>query len=82
MNYSDISDQLLHGAVEGTIGHAIKRDEIQTTALYFIPVYWFVAFAEANELFLGIYEGTDLRLVGTRQIKFTDLTPESLREPT
>jgi hypothetical protein len=78
MTYEEVSAQLVGAAGENDLGRAIRREEISTTALYFVPVGWFVAFASASTLFCGIYEEQDLRLVGTRQYRFDELTPESL----
>jgi len=80
MNYEEVSNQLVRGACEVEGSRIIVRDEIQTTALYFVPAFWFVGFAAAGMLFVGVYDGPDLRLVGTRQYRFHDLTPESLEE--
>jgi len=77
MNYTEISDQLVRAAKENDLGRAIVREVIATTALYFLPVGWFVAFAAAGTLFTGIY-AEQLRLVGTRQYRFDELTPEAL----
>jgi hypothetical protein len=44
-----------------------------------IPLHWFIAVDLNQQLNVGIYEGAELRLVGTNQIPFADLTPERLR---
>jgi hypothetical protein len=56
--------------------------DLETTALYVIPIAWFIAtsFPGNGQLNIGVYEGYDLRLVGTRQIGFGQLTETQLRE--
>ena len=78
MNYQEVSAQLVRASEENDLGRAIMSEEVSTTALYFVPVGWFVAFAAVETLYTGIYERQDLRLVGTCQYKFDELTPESL----
>jgi len=80
MNYQEVSAQLVRACATGEsdLGRAIMSEAVSTTALYFVPVGWFVAFAAAETLYTGIYDRQDLRLVGTCQYKFDELTPKSL----
>ena len=50
-----------------------------TADIYVIPAGWFIAFEPAGALFMGVYEGRQLRLVGTRQIQFENLTEEIIQ---
>ncbi len=43
------------------------------------PAGWFVSLKETGALNLGIYEGDDNRLVGTRTTPLEEVTPEFLR---
>jgi hypothetical protein len=79
MNYTEVSDHLLKiGTEAGDQVRVVKSDIADATALYLIPVAWFIAFAAADELFIGTYAGKELRMRGTKQVKFADLTFKSL----
>ena len=58
----------------------IRGDDADAVSLRFVPVGWFVSTKASGVLNTGIYEGEDNRLVGTRTIPFSELTPEFLRQ--
>lgn len=58
----------------------IRCDDADTVSLQLVPVAWFVSMKSSGALNVGIYEGDDNRLVGTRTIPFAELTPDFLRE--
>ncbi len=79
MDYSEISNELVRLAKSaGMLVRTVETQGLRTTAVYVIPERWFVAFEPAGALFTGVYAPPDLRLVGTRQIPFIDLTLETL----
>lgn len=59
--------------------HVIRGEGLDAVSLQLVPVAWFVSMKSSGQLNLGIYEGADNRLVGTRVILFAELTPEFLR---
>jgi hypothetical protein len=80
MNYNEVSGLLVQiGAKAGIRVYQTDHSTgLAATALYVIPVQWFVALDLSGQLNVGVYDGPDLRLVGTRQILFADLTPVGL----
>lgn len=60
--------------------HVVRRDGLDTVALHFVPVAWFVAMRLTGALNIGVYQGEENRLVGTEQIPLAELTPEFVRE--
>ena len=60
--------------------HVVRRDGLDTVALYLPPVAWFVSMKFAGSLNMGTYEGDEHRLIGTEQIPLAELTPEYVRE--
>ena len=60
--------------------HVVRRDGMDTIALHFVPVAWFVSMRFTGTLNMGIYQGEENRLVGTEQIPLAELTPAFVRE--
>ena len=60
--------------------HLIQGEDMDAVALHVIPVAWFIAMKSAGRLYVGIYEGTDHRLVGTRNLSFEEVTQEFIQE--
>ncbi len=60
--------------------HVIRGDNADAVSLQLVPVGWFVALKSSGVLNMGIYEGDDNRLVGTRTFPYAELTPEFLRQ--
>ncbi len=81
MNYKEVSDLLIEIGAEAGIKvyQTGPSSGLAATALYVIPLHWFVALDFTSQLNIGVYDGADLRLVGTRQIPFEELTPDRLR---
>lgn len=59
--------------------HVIRGDGLDAVSFQLVPVAWFISLRSSGELSMGIYEGDDKRLVGTRSIPFAELTPDFLR---
>ena len=59
--------------------HTVRRDGMDTVALHFVPVAWFVSMRFTGALNIGVYEGEENRLVGTEQIPLGELTPAFVR---
>jgi len=75
MDYNEVSNELLRLAkTSGMPAQKVETQGLRTTAVYVIPERWFVAFEPAGALFLGLYEGQDLRMVGTHQHNYEKLT--------
>jgi len=80
MTYEQVSAQLRNVALaSGSHVHVVEGNEVDTTALYFPPARWFIAFKPAGRLYTGIYEGPERRLSGTDNFAFEDLTESSLK---
>ena len=80
MIYDEIAKELSRlGAESGKPVRSVEDPEMRTTAVYILPAAWLIAFEPATTLFLGRYEGDDLRLVGTRQIPFSELTLKGIQ---
>lgn len=60
--------------------HLIRGGEMDTVSLQLVPIAWFVSIKSSGVLNMGIYEGDDNRLVGTRTIPFAELSPEFLNQ--
>ena len=60
--------------------HTVRRDGLDTVAVHFVPVAWFVSMRFTGTLNMGVYEGEENRLVGTEQIPLAELTPAFVRE--
>jgi hypothetical protein len=84
MTYEQVAQELKRiGAEAGLKVYQVDPSTgLGATALYVIPTAWFIAtsWSGNGQLNIGIYEGGDLRLVGTRQIAFDQLTETQLRE--
>ena len=59
--------------------HVIRGDGLDAVSLQLAPAAWFVSIKSSGRLNIGIYEGDELRLVGTRTIPLADLEPSFLR---
>lgn len=59
--------------------HIVRGDGLDAVSLQIVPVAWFISMRATGQLNMGIYEGKENRLVGTRAISFAELTPEFLR---
>jgi hypothetical protein len=80
MNYNEVSQELVRlGMQSGKPVWSIAEPGLRTTAVYIIPSAWLIAFEPTGALLLGGYQGQDLRLMGTHQILFADLTLEIIR---
>jgi hypothetical protein len=74
MNYNEVSNDLQRLATTSSMpARTVETQGLRTTAVYVIPERWFVAFESAGALFLGPYEGQDLRMVGTSQHLYENL---------
>ena len=81
MTYEEVSAELMRlGIHTGEHVYLVKGEHLDTTALYVLPVAWFIAFGPSGELYMGTYEGPDNRLVGKRSVAFADLTPQFIKE--
>ncbi len=59
--------------------HVIRGDGLDAVSLQLAPAAWFVSIKSSGRLNIGIYEGDELRLVGTRTIPLAELEPTFLR---
>ena len=59
--------------------HVIRGDGLEAVSLQLAPAAWFVSIKSSGRLNIGIYEGDELRLVGTRTIPLAELEPNFLR---
>lgn len=59
--------------------HVIRGDGLDAVSLQLAPMAWFVSIKASGKLNIGIYEGIELRLVGTRTIDLAELEPDILR---
>ena len=59
--------------------HVIRGDGLDAVSLQLAPAAWFVSIKSSGRLNMGIYEGDELRLVGTRTIPLAELEPNFLR---
>jgi hypothetical protein len=82
MNYKEVSDLLVKIGDEAglKVFQTDASSGLTVTALYVI-LQWFVAVELNHRLNFGVYHGPDLRLVGTKQIRFDQLTPRSPAVP-
>jgi hypothetical protein len=81
MNYQEVSDKLMElGSNTGIQVRRFDQCGLTITGLYVIPEAWFIAMDPPGQLCLGIYAGAELRLVGTRQIPFGELTSALIQE--
>lgn len=60
--------------------HVVRGDGLDAVNLPVVPVAWFMAMKATGQLNMGIYEGEENRLVGTRSIPLAELTEEFVRE--
>lgn len=77
MTWEEITDLLI---TFGEKVHVIRGDNADAVSLQLVPAGWFVSIKSSGVLNMGIYEGKDNRLIGTRTIPFAELTPEFLRQ--
>src|SRR5213594_3163817 len=81
MTYEEVSAELMRlGMHTGEHVYLVKGEHLDTTALYVLPVAWFIAFGPSGELYIGTYEGPDNRLVGKKSVAFSELTPQFIKE--
>jgi len=89
VTYTEVSAQLLElGIATGLHTYVVSNRSLNTTALYVIPIRWFIAFEPAGTLNTGRYEKKTLpdgkeienAMVGEKQIPFDELTPAIIRE--
>ena len=81
MTWEELTELLERlGAAHDVKVHTVRRDGMDTVALHFVPVVWFVSMRFSGTLNIGVYEGEDHRLVGTEQIPLAEPTPEFVRE--
>ena len=59
--------------------HVIRGDGLDAVSLQLAPAAWFVSIKSSERLNIGVYEGDELRLVGTRTIPLAELEPNFLR---
>lgn len=59
--------------------HIVRGDGLDAVSLQIAPIAWFISMKATGQLNIGIYEGEENRLVGTRAIPFAELTSEFLR---
>ena len=59
--------------------HVVRAEGADAVSLQLPPAGWFVSMKETGALNLGVYEGDDNRLVGTRTLPLEEVTPEFLR---
>ncbi len=59
--------------------HVVRGEGADAVSLQLAPVAWFVSIKSSGNLSMGIYEGDDLRLAGTRTIPLSELEPDFLR---
>ena len=60
--------------------HVVRGDGLDTVSLKVVPVAWFIAMNSEGQLNMGVYEGEENRLVGTRSMPLAELTAEFMRE--
>lgn len=60
--------------------HVVRGDGLDTVSLQVVPVAWFIAMKSTGQLNMGVYEGEENRLVGTRAIPLAELTADFVRE--
>ena len=60
--------------------HVVRGDGLDTVSFQVVPVAWFVAMKSTGRLNMGIYEGEENRLVGTRAMPLAELTEDFVRE--
>ena len=58
--------------------HVIRGDGLDAVSLQLAPAAWFVSIKSSGQLNIGIYEGDELRLIGTRTIPLAELEPSFL----
>lgn len=63
----------------GSKVHVVRGDGADAVSLQLPPAGWFVSMKSTGALNVGVYEGEDNRLVGTRVVTLDELTPELLR---
>lgn len=59
--------------------HVFRAEGADAVSLQLPPAGWFVSMKVTGELNVGVYEGDDHRLVGTRVVAFGEITPDALR---
>jgi len=81
MTYEEVSAELIRlGMHAGEHVYVVNGEHLDTTALYVLPVAWFIAFGPSGELHMGTYEGPDNRLVGKKSVAFAELTSQFINE--
>ncbi len=59
--------------------HVVRAEGADAVSLQLPPAGWFVSMKATGKLNVGVYEGDDNRLVGTRVVALGDVTPDALR---
>ena len=81
MTYEEVAAELMTlGMQAGEHVYVVKGEHLDTTALYVLPVAWFIAFGPSGEIYIGTYEGPDNRLVGKKRVAFSELTPQFIKD--
>ena len=76
MNWEELVELLISF---GEKVHVVRGEGADAVSLHLAPVAWFVSIKSSGNLSMGIYEGDDLRLAGTRTIPLSELEPDFLR---
>lgn len=63
----------------GEMVHVIRGDGADAVSLQLPPAGWFVSMRTSGELSVGVYEGEENRLVGTRVLPLGEIDPDMLR---
>ena len=81
MTWEELTELLTKlGDEHETKVHVVRRDGLDTVALHFVPVAWFVSMRFTGALNMGTYQGEENRLVGTEQIPLAEVTSEFVRQ--
>lgn len=59
--------------------HIVRAEGADAVSLQLPPAGWFASMKATGELNVGVYEGADNRLVGTRVVALAALDPDVLR---
>jgi hypothetical protein len=81
VTYEEISRELTVLASDaGEHVRLVRGADLDATAVHLLPVAWFIAMKMLGRLYMGTYQGRELRIVGTKDVAFDEVTPEFLRE--
>ena len=79
MTYEDISRELARLAANAGEHVRLMQGDLDGTAVHLIPARWFIALKMLGRLNIGTYQGPELRIVGTKDVAFEEVTPEFLQ---